>query len=221
MSRRPSRRALPPDRFGEAAADEDLFQALTSSSSEDEGDDGGAGGGAAARRRVTTTTVDESDDDAGGSDAGGDSENIRGAASTESSDRPNSDSECDGTRDLVPLCEREMGKRGEAAEQARSGNDAVEDKSKPERGFSLFTEIKTQANAFSLAHPRPFEPKSTTKNFAQRKPRPRTRSSTAFCAPRTSSRSSTDARYREKKEEGKWRMTRRESARARERGGQR
>lgn len=125
MSRRPSRRALPPDRFGEAADDEDLFQALTSSSSEDEGDDGGAGGGAAARRRVTTTTVDESDDDAGGSDAGGDSENIRGAASTESSDRPNSDSECDGTRDLVPLCERETGKRGEAAEQARPGNDAV------------------------------------------------------------------------------------------------
>ena len=121
-------------------------------------------------------------------------------------------------------CAREKRAR-EAKQQSRRGPGMMPSSRrrqvKARKRLSLFTEIKTQANAFSLAHPRPFEPKSTTKNFAQRKPRPRTRSSTAFCAPRTSSRSSTDARYREKKEEGKWRMTRRESARARERGGQR
>lgn len=117
MSRRPSRRALPPDRFGEAAADDELQQALTSSSSDDD-DDGGGGGTQQhqGRRRVTTTTVDESDDDDDNDDH---SENLRGADSATSSERPQSDSECDGAW----LKEGSMGE--EAAAEEREAGEMV------------------------------------------------------------------------------------------------
>lgn len=113
---RPSRRALPPDRFGEAAADEELLKALTSSSSDEE--HGARGGSAAARgRRVTTTTVEESDDDDESDGGAGDD----AVASATTSARPDSESECDGTRGQSVACARERtaGRGGDAAERAR------------------------------------------------------------------------------------------------------
>lgn len=101
---RPSRRALPPDRFGEAADDKELDEVLTSSSSEDDNERQQRAG--AARRRITTTTFTESDDDED-DDVDGQSENLRGADSATTSARPASDSECDGTRTSAAPCDRE------------------------------------------------------------------------------------------------------------------
>ena len=179
MSRRPARRALPPDRFGEAAADEDLVKALTSSSSSDDGeDDDGAGGAAALRRRVTTTTVDESDDDSGG-------DNVRGADSATTSERPESDSSCDGTkRERVNLCARE--RTGKERWKQQSRRRCRRPVSSSQCFFFLFFPSHLGRT--------PLTETNQQKLHAQRKPRPRTCSSTAFWSPRTSRRSSTGAR---------------------------
>ena len=72
------RQALPPDKFGDAAAEEDIADALTSSGSDDE----------QQQHQPRIVTVDDSDVD-------DDDDNGENSATT--SLRPESDSECDGT----------------------------------------------------------------------------------------------------------------------------
>lgn len=84
MARSTRRDIRPPDRFGEAADDDEL-RGITSS--EDDDDDDGV-----CRGRRTVVVADDDDDSS--SDESDGSRSLRDSAPL--SDRPNSDSECDG-----------------------------------------------------------------------------------------------------------------------------